>query len=114
MMSGRYLGILVLALFSYGGQVAADHHLWNPLRSSLAADLTLLRGGSSPFQPRVAPKNQGRPGRFSQEKESYGLLSRRNYEGEDMVEDDAATREEIDAFLTRDSRNSFIGKWTGS
>lgn len=69
-----------------------------------------LRGGSSPFPLRTPPTVQGRPGQqSSNQQKSFVSIDDEDDEHEEELEDDASTRTAIDAFLTRDSRNSFIG-----
>lgn len=69
----------------------------------------VIRGGSSPFQPRTPPSVKGRPGQ--QYTQTTPQTAFGGTPGEkDRLDDDVSTREMIDAFLTRDSRNSFIAR----
>ena len=91
--------------------VLADKSYWHT--PSGRVSLVSLRGGSSAFPTRTPPTIQGRPGQSSS---ASSLLNPPktsdpfDTENEDMIEDDASTREMINSFLTRESRNSFIGK----
>jgi len=107
-----FLLLLVGSLIS-NGAVTAEGRISGSDRPIILQPLS-WRGGSSPFPSRIPPKVQRRPGeKSSREQESFGFLTvnRMNDKGEEMVEDEAATRDMIDSFLTRDSRNSFIGKF---
>jgi hypothetical protein len=82
--------------------------------SSSSAKYLRLRGGSSPrFPPSVVPSQESssrreRLGGSRQFQSRRGGIELGAVE-EDEQEDFASTKELIDAFLTRDSRNSFIG-----
>ncbi len=100
------LTLLTLALWCLlSVRVSADPYLY--LVADSRRPLLLLRGGSSPFSPRTPPTVQGRPGQVPSNKRRTSLSPDAEYEEE--MEDDSSTRQMIDAFLTRDSRNSFIG-----
>ena len=79
-------------------------------QTRLRPDFYTFRGGSTtPFQPRVPPTIQGRPGRHDSSSSKNQWNSFASTPGEESFEDEASTKEMIDSFLTRDSRNSFIG-----
>jgi hypothetical protein len=75
-----------------------------------------IRGGQiSPYQQKVPPRIQGWSGQQftdggSRRPTTHTTTVGRMEEEGKTVESDASTREAIDAFLTRDSRNSFIGE----
>ena len=104
--------VIVLWCLLDSTPVTADSS--NCLASSQRVCLVSPRGGSSAFPTRTPPTVQGRPGKSSflnQPKASDPFGAEQ--ENEDIIEDDAATREMINSFLTRESRNSFIGRWEG-
>jgi hypothetical protein len=76
-----------------------------------------LRGGSSPLwskQPATPMNPQRRGGRTMGQQQSFPATTfqqqqQREEEPEVFTQDEEDTKEIIDAFLTRDSRNSFIG-----
>jgi hypothetical protein len=78
-----------------------------------------LRGGSSPLwskQPATLRNPQRRGGRTMRQQQYFPTTSfqhhqhqEREEEPEVFTQDEEDTKEIIDAFLTRDSRNSFIG-----
>lgn len=90
----------------------------NPPRVGARPSFSLysIRGGQNPSlypQQKVPPRTQGWPGQQSSKAKSNKMTGIFGTDEAENVESDAATREVIDGFLTRDSRNSFIGRFHG-
>ena len=108
MRRGWWTGIVVLWYLLDSTHVTADKSY--SLAASQRVPFVSLRGGSSVFPTRTPPTIRGRPGQtaslWNQPKAPDPF---EDEDEEDIIESDESTREMINSFLTRESRNSFIG-----
>lgn len=109
MRRGWWTGIVVLWYLLDSTHVTADKSY--SLAASQRVPFVSLRGGSSVFPTRTPPTIRGRPGQtaslWNQPKAPDPF---EDEDEEDIIESDESTREMINSFLTRESRNSFIAR----
>lgn len=97
-------GVLCMSCSNNGVEASRRRHEY-----TIDMHTTTLRGGAVPRQPRWSSSPAGirRPGSGQrQQQQQYPIVT----DLDDQIDDDTSVKAKIDSFLTRDSRNTFIGR----